>query len=363
VQKFVFELDHSPTITELLTFAVESRLPVAEVHARASAFVAKAGLSVTLPEITWSTADVSDKVLLQLVTGVAELPRRAHRVGQLASRIVRLDPGNADADLRPTIDAAARLCRIGGAVTEPFLINANQKSELLVARIYETIREWLFEHLDLQQLSKLPSTLYYFWADKAFFVGPDDQWRRPSAFEFVRRISEKTGTIGDYFRSLEDLRVLGTPVPEVAPDLAEYRPDEYDVAMCEENVGLNDPLVPLPDDLVTPLHLVRVAGRFGWELPHTYDRLAAFESLGLRMAVDRADVPDGIVHWADLVALTTELDGWPPAVSGTVGADHLHRAAEATGETVERTRERLARYATLFRFTLTELTEPPERDR
>ncbi|MEV0196221.1 hypothetical protein [Nonomuraea sp. NPDC050691] len=109
--------------------------------------------------------------------------------------------------------------------------------------------------------------------------------------------------------------------------------------------------MPLPRAAEDALHLVRVAGRNGWTLVHTHERFQRFTPLGVTLDYPHDAVPDGIVHWQDLLALTVHLEGHAPAVSGAVTADHLARAASQLDETPARVRDRLRRYAPLFALT------------
>ncbi|GAA2376488.1 hypothetical protein [Dactylosporangium salmoneum] len=89
-----------------------------------------------------------------------------------------------------------------------------------------------------------------------------------------------------------------------------------------------------PADIVTPLWRIEVAGRFGWTVPETRTRMARFEPLGLDVPCQAEHCPDSIVDCRDLLMLTTHLDGQAPVLVGQVAPEHLHAAADESGESV-----------------------------
>ena len=98
-----------------------------------------------------------------------------------------------------------------------------------------------------------------------------------------------------------------------------------------------------------------MAGRFGWTLKRAYDRYAPFRCLGLnvdRPANPRPAEAGAVPTWRDVVILTEELTGRAPALSGDVSAEHIALCAEETDLSEAEVRERLGRYAPLFRLRL-----------
>jgi hypothetical protein len=131
--------------------------------------------------------------------------------------------------------------------------------------------------------------------------------------------------------------------------LAERSADRYDVSLLTavDATGQRRTVTE-----VSPLWLIQVSGQFGWTVTETRRRMARLEPLGLVINCPVAQCPDEVVHWQDLLAVTVHLDGQEPALSGSVGLDHLTLAASELEETVAAVRFRLNKYAGLFGFSL-----------
>ncbi|MBN6055206.1 caspase family protein, partial [Nonomuraea sp. RK-328] len=175
-----------------------------------------------------------------------------------------------------------------------------------------------------------------------------------AAGDLVQAASHTGLSIGAYLEIIRPLAAFGMPVPPpVEGARHDFQPLKEDVEML---------VCRTPHDswhlsTVDALHLVRVAGRHGWTLAHAHERFLRFTPLGVTLDYPHDAVPDGIVHWQDLLALTVHLDGHAPAVTGAVTADHLARAADQLGETPGQVRDRLRRYAPLFALTFPEDSE------
>jgi hypothetical protein len=86
--------------------------------------------------------------------------------------------------------------------------------------------------------------------------------------------------------------------------------------------------------------------------------------IGLTIEYSQTDLPDEIVYWYDLLALTTYFDGQLPAISGKIDWAYLEKAAEeifdcAPEEVPAKAvflRNRLRIYAPLFELELPEET-------
>ncbi|MFD3560452.1 caspase family protein [Streptomyces sp. NPDC058686] len=107
-------------------------------------------------------------------------------------------------------------------------------------------------------------------------------------------------------------------------------------------------------DILDPLQLVRMAGRFGWTIGRTYERYAPFRCLGLDVTV-RAPNPEEASlapDWRDVIILTEQLTGRAPALFATVTADDIALRSEETDLSEDQVRERLGRYARLFSLEL-----------
>ncbi|ROO88542.1 caspase domain-containing protein [Actinocorallia herbida] len=161
-------------------------------------------------------------------------------------------------------------------------------------------------------------------------------------------------TLQEFIRLLEPFRALGAPIPvldeAVSGSLDGYAPDKYDRAIL--TVSNDEFAVAEPITDVDALRLVKTAGRYGWTLREAHDRFARFQPLGLTLSYPEDAVPDGIVYWQDLLAITDWLDGQPPVVSGVVGADHVARAAKDLEEDEETVRGRLRKYQGLFGYRM-----------
>jgi hypothetical protein len=118
-------------------------------------------------------------------------------------------------------------------------------------------------------------------------------------------------------------------------------------------------------EVITPVALVRIAGRTGWSLAHAHWRLARLVPIGVKLDYP-ADVPlsDEVVYWYDLLALTRHFNGQEPAISGPIDWSFLEKAAVeifdcpvgAIQEKAAFLRDRLRRYAPLFQLDLPEET-------
>lgn len=113
---------------------------------------------------------------------------------------------------------------------------------------------------------------------------------------------------------------------------------------------------------INALALVAIAGRLGLTLAEVHQRLARLQPVGLVLEYPQVDLPDEIVYWYDLLALTPYFDGWEPAVSGRIDRAYLEHAAEeifdATPDEIpakaDFLRQRLAVHAPLFELELPE---------
>ena len=137
--------------------------------------------------------------------------------------------------------------------------------------------------------------------------------------------------------------------------------DEYDLDMLLNPRRYTIDQAP-GVSIVSALHLVRTAGRFGWTLREAHERFARLVPAGLTLGYPQVELPDDIVYWYDLLALTTHFDGQPPVVSGRIDQAYLEHAAgeifDAPPEELPAKaaflRERLTRYAPLFQLELPE---------
>ncbi|MFD9906865.1 caspase family protein [Streptomyces sp. NPDC059063] len=152
------------------------------------------------------------------------------------------------------------------------------------------------------------------------------------------------------YAELSALRPLGARVPELSPAAVAALPQkplpERDLVALSAEQWLS-----APDRTFGPLDLVSIAGRLGEPPSRTLRRVAPY----LPLLPDHTPLPpppDTVPLWQDLTLLTQHLDGRLPAVTGTVTAAHVARAAHATGESEGWITERLRLYATLFALDL-----------
>ncbi|MGA4843069.1 HD domain-containing protein [Streptomyces sp. G45] len=152
------------------------------------------------------------------------------------------------------------------------------------------------------------------------------------------------------YARLARLRPLGALVPELPPEavaaLPTAVPTERDLTALSHQHRLSDDDQPL-----TALDLVSIAGRLGEPLPVTLRRVAPYLAL-LPDAAPLPAPPDTVPRWQDLALLTVHLDGRLPALSGTVSAGHVARAAHGVGESTAWVTERLRLYAPFFGLAL-----------
>jgi hypothetical protein len=173
--------------------------------------------------------------------------------------------------------------------------------------------------------------------------------------------------LGGFLGQLDAFRSLGAPVPafdeDIRHQLNQVKLDEYDLDMLTLSGRFIDRRYL---DTITPLNLVQISGRLGWTLAEAHQRFARLVPIGLTIEYPQADLPEEIVMWYDLLALTTYFDGQEPVISGRIDQEFLEHAAEeifdaAPGQIPEKAallRERLRTYAPLFQFEL----EPPEEE-
>ncbi|MEV6482816.1 caspase family protein [Streptomyces sp. NPDC051576] len=164
-------------------------------------------------------------------------------------------------------------------------------------------------------------------------------------------------TVGEFLNTIAPYRVLGAPLPELPKEISEelsaWHPDLYDHELLVD--PRETPAFGVDDVYLTEvdaLRLVQIAGRLGMSLQETHQRLTRMAPLGLRLAYVVDAVPEGIVHWRDLLTLTVHLDGQKPELRGRVGSDHFTRAADATGESAADVLKRVRVYARLFSLDL-----------
>jgi hypothetical protein len=198
--------------------------------------------------------------------------------------------------------------------------------------------------------------------DALLRVGPVPSWRL-NPLSVVKSALRAERPLGDFLGLLDPFRRLGAPVPpydeEIGDALNKLVIDDYDLDLLTPESARNLGEGPRS---ITALALVAIAGRLGLTLTEVHQRLARLQPIGLVLEYPQVDLPDEIVYWHDLLALTTYFDGRPPAVSGRIDRAYLEQAAEeifdATPDEIpakaDFLRQRLAVYAPLFELELPE---------
>jgi Caspase domain len=173
--------------------------------------------------------------------------------------------------------------------------------------------------------------------------------------------------LGDFLGQLDSFRLPGDTLPSfdesIKRELNQVKFDEYDLDILTRFDELGE-LTYLRT--IKSLQLVQTAGRLGWTLAEAHRRFARLVPIGLTLEYLQVDLPDEIVYWYDLLALTTYFDGQEPVISGTIDQAYLEKAAEEVfdappeqiPEKAALLRKRLKIYAPLFQFEL----DTPEED-
>ena len=198
----------------------------------------------------------------------------------------------------------------------------------------------------------------YPWGIGYALVGSTYGWRKtdwlvgPGEIIFVATLNGMS--IGEFVEHLAPYRKLGAPVPELTPETLEnfmsLFPDEYDVEMLR-NLEADDESQDFLAE-IDALHLVKIAGRLGMTTADVHRRLVKLAPLGIRLDYPAGACNDEIIRWQDLLLLTVFLDGSLPCVGGTVGMDHLQKAAQEIGKPVDWLIGRIRLYAPLFSLAL-----------
>jgi hypothetical protein len=255
----------------------------------------------------------------------------------------------------------------GRRLTHAELAQAAWQLDTTLAGATEALRE-VYPEIKLPAVPADCSDLGVPWAahDALVAGGQRDliSWRlRPS--DIVRTALRAAYPLGDFLAMLDPFRKLGAPVPDydeaIKDALNKVALDEYDEDMLAD---------PSDSASVTALRLVQTAGRFGWTLAEAHQRFARLVPIGVRLDYPQVELPDEIVRWEDLLALTTFFDGQPPVIAGTIDQPYLEKAAEEIFDAPPKEipakadwlRERLSIYAPLFSLQLEPLSpqlDPP----
>ncbi|MFG1922391.1 caspase family protein [Cryptosporangium sp. NPDC048952] len=203
------------------------------------------------------------------------------------------------------------------------------------------------------------------WLERIFLsehVQWGKPWVEPSVLMWAWYGHWIEGSLQDFVEKVQPYRPLGAPVPSLSPlewEAMRLRPiDEVDDFLIDDyEVPPGKKWNEHDAATITALRLVRGAGQFGWTVKEVHDRMARLLPFGLRLAYDPALVPGTTVDWQDLVALTRDLTGQEPALTGAVDAEHIAWVAAELDEPATSVVDRLRPYAELFAFHLVDTQE------
>jgi hypothetical protein len=310
----------------------------------------------------WPTGD---RFLLH-ETAARQRRRLWMRVAQIITHPRREDEG-----LRVAAQRLAPVIAPAHKVPYPQLVDAAWLFEITLADTAVALRA-VYPAIQLPNLPAECSELTVSKAVRDVLLLDDDEtsWRQPlTPYHIVyqavgsRLLEMPAQALGDLLSRLAGFRAIGAIVPpctEAARNaLNEIGLDKRDMTMLQSG----DYYVLR----VWALHLVQTAGRFGWTLAEAHQRFVRLTSIGLGFAYPQSELPDEIVYWYDLQALTAHFDGQEPVISGRIGRAYLEEAAREIFYDVSPAelpamvallRERLAIYAPLFELEL----DFPEED-
>jgi hypothetical protein len=250
-------------------------------------------------------------------------------------------------------------------VTQPELAASASALQTTLGGASVTLKA-LYPEAELPELDHDCQALTVPWGtrDALLSVGAELSWQQNLA-PLIWAAKDSELPLGDFVALLAPFRKLGAPVPPfdeaVRAALNTVTLDEYDLDMLSEPKMYPTDLVP-EVRTVSALHLVQTAGRFGWTLREAHERFARLVPAGLTLGYPQVELPDDIVFWYDLLALTTFFDGQPPVISGRIDQAYLEHAADEIFDAPPEElpakaaflRERLTRYAPLFQLELPE---------
>ncbi|WP_306322200.1 MULTISPECIES: caspase family protein [unclassified Streptomyces] len=277
---------------------------------------------------------------------LAPAPGPGFQPGRLSARF-----GEAGADICYIMAVSQHLGERLGAVEEK-LKALETALPLTVADVPEAVRGLRVTATDLDALTEP--------GDASTYVhSPAPELSRLGLLTHARHSKLPLSASRSHLSLLATATGTTLPGPFEGPDadaLADFTPDEFDLAAFDH--GLLGP------GTLGPLELVRVAGRFGWDLGRTYERYAPFACLGLDVTTPapEGDECELVPDWRDVIVLTERLTGRAPAVTGTVPEEHIALCAEETDLDTDGVRERLQAYARLFGLTVSHTRQTPPQE-
>jgi hypothetical protein len=346
----------------LVSLAAEAGMSAATVHSRL-ARLEGLGLLVR-PELD-GRADV---VLTSREIGLIDAELREYRAGAVGMtfrvpflRITQIimRPGREDAPLTSPARNLVPFTAPMHQITTPELVEAAFLLATTLAGAAAAVRQ-VYPQARLPEFASPSSDLTVPWPLHDALVDNREEpaWQLGPA-TIVRGALLTGSPLGDFLGRLDPFRTLGAPVPPydeaIRAALNQIELDEYDLEMLTTFRAFGDETYL---QTVTALTLIQIAGRHGLTPNQAHARLVRLIPLGLTLDYPDAHLSDEIVHWQDLLLLTTCFDGQPPAVSGRIDRAHLERAAEEIfdappGEIPAKTawlRGRLVLYAPLFQL-------------
>ncbi|MDG4825050.1 caspase family protein [Asanoa sp. WMMD1127] len=371
VGRLVAEASRPLSVLDLAAVAGAEGRSVGEVAIEVEDLLVRLGTESAAPDVDAFDDFRPNDLELRLIERVRNARGFVETLAGLLS--VALDDVGDPELLVTAIGRIAPVLGLSGEVTTADLVAVTAQGTNTLGAIRDCLESYFAGCLDLTWINNLPPDLgrrtpQYDQAQlllvnvdgrprwqaptpKALVVAAVHQRRLPSINGLLERLAlyKEIGAILPAVEVPDDLKIDGRDAVILAEDLITSE-------IFPVNAALNDRAIP--NNLVTPLHLVRSAGRFGWTLEETYDRFVRFAPLGLRMAMSRNACTADVVRWQDLIVLSVGHDGWPPALPpGPITTETVRAAANAIGTDSAFVVGRLRHYATLFGFDLSALED------
>jgi hypothetical protein len=369
----------SLTPLQLLRMAISARAPVGAVH-NALARLEERGLLVrpTLGNVADFIPSEPEMELLGMAIRrnpapkVRGIDKRLQRTDLPWMRVVEIITRHREIDA-PWRAAAYNLAPYlapPGPFTELELVELAHRLHLTLGEAAGALREVYPGH-EPQLDDEFARLTVPSWVHE-MLLG-DEITRKPSwtahPFDIIKHALVTDRPLGDCLAELAPFRLLGARVPScndaIKTALNQEELDGYDADMlvAYDASGRETRL-----QYITALHLIQTAARLGWTPAEAHQRFGRLVPIGLEFAYPQVELPDEVVYWYDLQALTAYFDGQAPVISGPIDQVYLEHAAaeifhdvppEELPAKAALLRDRLRIYAPLFTFELETLKEDP----
>ena len=160
------------------------------------------------------------------------------------------------------------------------------------------------------------------------------------AIDVVQAAAQLTLPIGKVLERLSTYRGMGFEPPDMDLDLIkDLTVSDDDMLLLSRDLDSQRPWI---DGVVSPVHILRVANRFGETVGETVVRFRRLEALGIfELQSDLAALADATVSQQMLELVSVGLDGRAPWVDERVSPIHIIRAANHLNEPVGSIMDRL----------------------